>query len=91
MAKTEKNLIRVGKKPTMNYVVACVTLFNSGHNQIVVRARGRAITKAVDCVEMLRRSFIKDLKAKSIRLGSDEIRIDRKDVSISIIEIILEK
>ena len=91
MTVTEDNVVRIGKKPSMNYVSACVTLFNTGNDQIVVRARGKAMTKAVDVVEMLRRSFIKQLKVKSINLGSDEIIIDGKDVAVSIIEIILEK
>lgn len=91
MTVTEDNIVRIGKKPSMNYVSACVTLFNTDNDQIIVRARGKAITKAVDVVEMLRRSFIKQLKVKSINLGSDEIIIDGKDVKISIIEIILEK
>ncbi|KON28304.1 hypothetical protein AC481_02085 [miscellaneous Crenarchaeota group archaeon SMTZ-80] len=75
----------------MNYISACVTLFNTGKDQIVVRARGRAITKAVDVVEMLRRSFIKKLKVKSINVDSDELMISGKNVTISIIEIFLEK
>jgi DNA-binding protein len=75
----------------MNYVSACVTLFNTGNDQIVVRARGKAITKAVDVVEMLRRSFIKELKVKSINVDSDEIMFNGKDVVLSIIEITLEK
>ena len=75
----------------MNYISACVTLFNTGKDQIVVRARGRAITKAVDVVEMLRRSFIKKLKIKSINVDSDELMIYGKNVTISIIEIFLEK
>lgn len=91
MTVTGDNIVRIGKKPAMNYISACVTLFNTGKDQIVVRARGRAITKAVDVVEMLRRSFIKKLKVKSINVDSDELMIYGKNVTISIIEIFLEK
>lgn len=91
MTVTGDNIVRIGKKPPMNYISACVTLFNTGKDQIVVRARGRAITKAVDVVEMLRRSFIKKLKVKSINVDSDELMISGKNVTISIIEIFLEK
>ncbi len=91
LIETEDNMVRIGKKPSMNYVSACVTLFNTGNDQIVVRARGKAITKAVDVVEMLRRSFIKELKVKSINVDSDQIMFNGKDVSLSIIEITLEK
>ena len=91
MSAPKDNLIRVGQKPLMNYVVACVTLFNSGINQIIVRARGKAIAKAVDVVEMLRRSFIKDLVIKSVNVGSDNFKSENKDISISTIEIVLIK
>lgn len=86
------NLVRVGKKPIMNYVVACVTLFNSGAEEVMVRARGQAITKAVETVLMLRNSFIKDLEIEEIRIGSEEVtRQDGTRGSISTIEIMLEK
>ena len=88
----QANLVRIGKKPIMNYVVACVTLFNSGADEVMVRARGQAITKAVETVLMLRNSFIKDLEIAEIRIGSEEVtRLDGTRGAISTIEIILEK
>jgi DNA-binding protein len=91
MSAFEGNMIRVGKKPVMNYVMACVTLFNSGRNEIIIRARGKAITKAVDITEMLRRSFMKGLIIKSIRVGSEDIRRMQEEFPISTIEIVLTK
>jgi len=87
------NTVLVGKKPVMNYVTACITFFNSGEKQVVVKARGRAISKAVDTVELLRRSFIKDLEVKEIRLGTEEVvRAEGGQKSnISTIEIIVVK
>jgi DNA-binding protein len=86
------NLVRVGKKPIMNYVVACVTLFNSGADEVMVRARGQAITKAVDTVLMLRNSFLKDLEIEDIAIGSEEVtRQDGSRGTISTIEILLGK
>jgi DNA-binding protein len=55
------NVVLIGKKPVMNYVTACITFFNSGEKHVVVKARGRAISKAVDSVELLRRAFVKNL------------------------------
>lgn len=76
----------------MNYVVACVTLFNSGAEQVMVRARGQAIAKAVDTVLMLRDSFLKDLEIEDIAIGSEEVtRLDGSRGSISTIEILLGK
>ena len=86
----QPNLVRIGKKPIMNYVVACVTLFNSGADEVMVRARGQAITKAVDTVLMLRNSFLKDLEIEGIEIGSEEVtRQDGSRGSISTIEILL--
>jgi len=88
----QANLIRIGKKPIMNYVVACVTLLNSGAEEIMVRARGQAITKAVETVLMLRNSFLKDLEIEEIKIGSEEVtRLDGTRGSISTIEITLGK
>src|SRR3989442_2163577 len=70
------NLVRIGKKPTMNYVVACVTLFNTGVPEVMVRARGQSITKAVEVVDMLRRAFLKNVTIESVDIGTEEIKRD---------------
>jgi DNA-binding protein len=89
---TLPNLVRIGKKPTMNYVTACVTLFNSGNEEVMVRARGQAIEKAIDTVQMLRRGFLKDVNITSISLGSEDVtRLDGTRGNISIIEIMLSR
>lgn len=76
----------------LSYVVACVTLFNSGKSEIMVRARGRSIPKAVDTVEMLKHSFFKGLFIKSVEIGSEDIsNYNGLGTSISIIEIIIAK
>ena len=86
------NLVVVGGKPTMNYVVACITLFNSGIQTVLVRARGSHISEAVDVVEMLRRVFLKDLKVEKISLGTEEHKDSRgRETSVSTIEIFLTK
>lgn len=91
MSAIEGNLVRVGNKPVMNYVMACVTLFNSGISEIIIRARGNTITKAVDIAEMLRRSFIRDLTIISIKVGSEDVKGREEVFSISTIEIALKK
>ena len=82
------NMVRIGKKPTMNYVVACVTLFNTGVPEVLVRARGQSITKAIDTVEMLRRAFFKNGQVRSVDIGTEEVtRDDGARASLSTIEI----
>ena len=83
-------LVRIGKKPTMNYVVACVTLFNTGVPEVMVRARGQSITKAVEVVDMLRRAFLKNVTIESVDIGTEEIKRDDGSIaSLSTIEIML--
>ncbi|HXY82719.1 MAG TPA: DNA-binding protein Alba [Candidatus Saccharimonadales bacterium] len=92
MAIVEQNLVRVGRKPIMNYVTACVTLFNSGNDEVMVRARGRTIEKAIDIVQMLKRGFLKNVTIQSIDVGSENVkRMDGTRGNISIIEITLSR
>jgi len=63
------NLVIVGMKPTMNYVVACITLFNEGVPIATLMARGRSIPIAVDRAEMLRRVFLRDAHITNISIG----------------------
>jgi len=89
---SRENVVLVGKKPVMNYVVACVTFFNAGADQVVVKARGRVISKAVDTVELLRRGFIKDLEIRKIDIGTQEIGgAEGQKSSVSEIEITIAK
>jgi DNA-binding protein len=88
--RKKRNLVIMGMKPVMNYVVACLTLFNSGADTIIIRARGKHINKAVDMVELLTRVFLKDAKIRKIDLGTDTLtRDDGKKANVSIIEITL--
>ena len=92
MIMAEQNLVRVGRKPIMNYVTACVTLFNSGNDEVMVRARGRTIEKAIDIVQMLKRGFLKNVTILSIDVGSENVRrVDGTRGNISIIEITLAR
>lgn len=85
-----RNLVIMGIKPIMNYVVACLTLFNDGEETVLIRARGKHINKAVDMVQLLRRVFLKDAVIKDIMVGTDTLtRDDGREAKISIIEITL--
>jgi DNA-binding protein len=84
--------VLIGRKPIMNYVVACLTFFNSGTQKVVIKARGRAISRAVDIVELLRRAFVKDLQLKDIKIGTEEVtRGEGQKTNVSTIEITVAK
>jgi len=69
----ESNAVLIGQKPAMNYVLACLTLFHGNASEIKVKARGRAISHAVDVVEICRRRFLPDVKVKSIDIGTQQM------------------
>ena len=70
---SESNSVLIGRKPVMNYVLACITLFHGGAKEVEVRARGRAISRAVDVVEVVRRRFLPDIKIKKIGIGTEQM------------------
>lgn len=89
------NIIYVGKKPTMNYVLAVVTQMNNGKPFVAVKARGNAIAKAVDVVEITRNRFIKEIRDPSsdgILITSEEVQNeDGTNSKVSSIRITLKK
>jgi DNA-binding protein len=91
----EKNDVLIGRKPAMNYVLACITLFHGGANEINVKARGRAISRAVDVVEIVRRRFLPDVKVKNIDVGTEQLPSNEEGrdtpTNVSTIEIKLGK
>lgn len=92
MAEREIPTVLVGKKPLMNYVFACLTTLQSGASQLVLKARGRAISRAVDVVQVLQRRFYKDLKVTDIKLGTEEVTgPSNQPISVSTIEIVLKR
>jgi len=67
-------IVFIGNKPPMSYVLAIITsLSSSNAKQITLKARGRAITTAVDTAEITRSRFIKDLKVSKISIGTEEM------------------
>jgi DNA-binding protein len=91
-SEISERVVYVGQKPVKNYVIACLTSFSTGSNKIVLKARGRAICKAVDTVELLRRTFMKDAQLQGISICTEQVtREGDKKANVSSIEITLTK
>ena len=92
MPKSEENVIYIGKKAAMNYVMACFNVIQSESKEIIIKARGRSISKAVDTTEILKNRFMKDqIKMISINTGTEQINSkDRGTFSVSSIEITIQ-
>ena len=90
--RNDENVIYVGKKPPMSYVLAVVTQFNtSGSDEVVIKARGRSISTAVDTAEIVRNRFITDAELKDVKIGTEVITNEEegRTSNVSSIEIIL--
>ena len=88
-------IVFVGRKPAMSYVLAIITsLSASNAKEITLKARGQAITTAVDVAEITRSRFLKDLKVSKIAIGTEQMPAREGENSarmVSTMEITLAK
>ncbi|KYK27131.1 DNA-binding protein [Euryarchaeota archaeon SM23-78] len=90
----EDNSIFIGNKPFMNYVTSVVVQFTTkGAKEVIVKARGKFISRAVDVSEVAMKRFMKDqIELKGIAIDSEEFKNkEDRDVRVSTIEITLAK
>jgi len=87
----ESNVVYIGRKPVMSYVLAVITSFKgSNAKEVTLKARGRAITTAVDAAEITRRRFMTELNIGKITIGTEEIKREEGGTrNVSTIEITL--
>ncbi|MCQ8893913.1 MAG: DNA-binding protein Alba [Methanolinea sp.] len=83
------NTVFVGNKPVMNYVLAVVTQFNNGAQEVSIKARGKAISRAVDTAEIALNRFLEGVNKKEIITSTEVIDTDSGKTNVSSIEIIL--
>ena len=87
----ETGVVFVGNKPVSSYVLAAVTQFSSGSKKVVLKARGRAISRAVDAAELVRRFLGEKVKYGNITISSERVGEPGKERQVSTIEIELVK
>lgn len=88
------NNIFIGNKPFMNYVTGVIMQFTTKNaSEVIVKARGKFISRAVDVAEVASKRFLEDtIAVKDIKIDSEGFQNkEGKDVRVSIIEITLEK
>ncbi len=92
--ETQSQIIYIGKKNTITYVLVAVTILNKS-DKCFIQARGRQISKAVDVAEISRRKFLKDnVTVEDVIIGSEELESDIEGMptkTVSTVEIILKK
>ncbi len=88
----DENTVFIGKKNVMSYVLAVVTQFNSGAKEVVIKARGKVISRAVDVAEIVRNRFVNDAKISNVKITTEELTSeDGSKGNVSAIEISLTR
>jgi DNA-binding protein len=88
--RAKDNVVYIGKKEALSYVLAVVTQFNGGAKEVTLKARGRMISRAVDVAEIVRNKFLTDVKVKSITSSTEEMASeDGRKSKVSALEIVL--
>ena len=91
-SERSENIVYIGKKSAMGYVLAVVTQFNNGANEVSVKARGKMISRAVDVAEIVRHRFMPSASLKNIGISTEELTSEDGSLTkVSSIEIILSK
>ncbi len=87
---SDANVVFVGKKGVMDYVLAIMAQFSKGTSDVVVKARGHSISRAVDAVEATRNRYLTDMKVTDIKIGTEEMEGKRGDmINVSWIELFI--
>jgi len=89
---SDENVVYIGNKPVMNYVLAVVTQMNNSNSEVTLKARGRAISRAVDVAEIVRNRFILDAGIGGIDISTEEVTNNEgTNSNISAIEILIKQ
>jgi len=90
--KLPENVVFVGIKPPMAYVLGVVTQLSNNQKEVFIKARGRSISKAVDVAEIVRRKFVQDAKVSNIEIGTEERTLENgQKINVSSISIAITK
>jgi len=90
--RMDDNVVYVGQKPTMSYVLAVITQFTGGLKEVHLKARGRSISRAVDVAEIVKNRFLQDVKVNDIEIGTEEREVEEGNkINVSTIDIKLFK
>ncbi|OGD53031.1 hypothetical protein A3K80_02435 [Candidatus Bathyarchaeota archaeon RBG_13_38_9] len=75
----------------MTYVLSIISRVNSGGDEVTLKARGRAITTAVDAAQIAKRRFMTSLQIADVKIGTEEVETrEGGKRSVSSIEIVLK-
>jgi len=70
---TESEIIYIGQKPIMNYVLAVVKRLGNGTSNVTIQARGKSISKAVDVALI------------TMDRAADQVKLDGIDIQTEVL------
>ena len=86
------NIVYIGSKPIMNYCLAVLTVLKTEGSSVILKARGRSISTAVDVAEVTRNRFMQNLTVENIEIGTEELEsLEGRMRNVSTISITLKK
>ena len=88
---TDSNVIYIGSKPAMSYVLVVLTAFNNSKDGITLKARGQAIISAINVTELCRNRFLSDMAKPEVEIGTDVVDSDGHPRNVSAISIRLTR
>ncbi len=77
----------------MNYVRGVMMQFKKkGNNEVIIRSRGKFISKAVDIAEIAKRSMVEEkVFVKKIDIASESFESEGRKTNISTMDVTLSK
>lgn len=89
---SEENVVYIGNKPVMNYCLAVLSSLQGSNSSVALKARGRAISTAVNVAEVTRNRFMESLAVDTIEIGTENLEsIEGQTRKVSTITIVLKK
>ncbi len=85
-----ENIVYIGSKPIMDYCMAVLSSLRD-ESRVALKARGRAISTAVDVAEVTKNRFMQNLTIESIEIGTEELESEGRMRNVSTITIVLKK
>ncbi|NLX47968.1 MAG: DNA/RNA-binding protein AlbA [Euryarchaeota archaeon] len=88
----DTNVIYIGQKPMMNYVLAAVKRLEEGGSSVLIQARGRSISKAVDVALITMDRAKGELRMGDINIVTEVLPgVDGNPLNVSSIRISLSR
>ncbi|HUK74862.1 MAG TPA: hypothetical protein VLU99_03645 [Nitrososphaerales archaeon] len=69
----DERAARHGSCRPISYVLACLTMFQNGSGEVELKARGRAISKAVDAALIVIDRFVPEAKIEEISIDTEHV------------------